>query len=80
MKKIIDEIKTFFKNNNWKYEYNKEDNIFISGLDMGNVLGNVRMFILLEENSYNVSRKFQGKISSNFKVLQINRKENFIAS
>ena len=44
MKKIIDEIKTFFKNNNWKYEYNKEDNIFISGLDMGNVLGNVRMF------------------------------------
>ena len=28
MKKIIDEIKTFFKNNNWKYEYNKEDNIF----------------------------------------------------
>ena len=54
MKKIIDEIKTFFKNNNWKYEYNKEDNIFISGLDMGNVLGNVRMFILLEENSYNV--------------------------
>ena len=51
MKKIIDEIKTFFKNNNWKYEYNKEDNIFISGLDMGNVLGNVRMFILLEENS-----------------------------
>ena len=54
MKKIIDEIKTFFKNNIWKNEYNKEDKIFISGLDMGNVLGNVRMFILLEENSYNV--------------------------
>ena len=30
-----------------------------------------------QENFYNVSRKFQGKISSCFKVLQINRKENF---
>ena len=43
MKKIIDEIKTFFKNNNWKYEYNKEDNIFISGLDKGNNFANVTM-------------------------------------
>jgi len=30
-----------------------------------------------QENFYNVSRKFQEKISSSFKVLQINRKENF---
>ena len=30
-----------------------------------------------QENFYNVSRKFQGKISSSFKVLRINRKENF---
>ena len=78
MKKIIDEIKTFFKNNNWKYEYNKEDNIFISGLDMGNVLGNVRMFILLEENSYNVYMDYRDgeiryKSFVNFKNIDVSQ-------
>ena len=37
MKKVIDTIKSFFENNDWKYNFNDEDKVFSSGIDMGNI-------------------------------------------
>ena len=36
--KAIDAIKSFFEKNKWKYDYNEKDNVFISGIDMGNII------------------------------------------
>ena len=54
MERTIEIIKTFFKNNNWKYSYDEEDKVFKLGVNMGNILGNVQLYIFLEESSYNV--------------------------
>ena len=35
MKKVIDTIKSFFENNDWKYNFNDEDKVFSAGIDMG---------------------------------------------
>lgn len=54
MEKVIDAIKSFFENNNWKYSFDDEDKAFRFGIDMGNILGKVSMIILLEDSFYNV--------------------------
>lgn len=54
MKKVIEAIESFFEKNEWKYQYNEEKKIFVSGINMNNVLGDMRMYISLEKNSYNV--------------------------
>lgn len=66
MKKVIDVIKTFFEKNDWKYKYNEEDKVFVSGIDMGNILGNVRMFIFVEENHYNVYMALNSKVEERY--------------
>lgn len=66
MKKVIDVIKTFFEKNDWKYKYNEEDKVFVSGIDMGNILGNVRMFIFVEENHYNVYMVLNSKVEERY--------------
>lgn len=54
MKKTIDEIKKFFDKNQWKYNFDEDDKVFVSGLNMGNVLGNVKILIPMYEDHYNV--------------------------
>ena len=66
MKKVIDVIKTFFEKNDWKYKYNEEDKVFVSGIDMGNILGNVRMFIFVEENHYKVYMVLNSKVEERY--------------
>jgi len=64
--KAIDAIKSFFEKNKWKYDYNEKDNVFISGIDMGNIIGNVRMLIVLREGSYNVYMVLNSKIEEQY--------------
>jgi hypothetical protein len=66
MKKTIETIKSYFEKNDWKYRFNEEDKVFISGFNMGNVLGNVRMFIFLEDNSYNVYMVLNSKVEEKY--------------
>ena len=66
MKKVIDTIKSFFENNDWKYNFNDEDKVFSSGIDMGNILGNVRMIIHLEDNFYNVYMVMNSKVEEKY--------------
>lgn len=66
MKKVIDTIKSFFENNDWKYNFNDEDKVFSSGIDMGNILGNVKMIILLEDNFYNVYMVMNSKVEEKY--------------
>lgn len=54
MKNVINLIKKLFKEIDWKYDFYEEDNVFATGIDMGNVLGNIKVFIFLEEDGYNV--------------------------
>lgn len=53
MNKVIKMFKDFFKKNDWKYEL-KDESVFITAINMGNVLGIVRMIIKLRETSYSV--------------------------
>lgn len=64
--KAIDAIKAFFNNNEWKYNYNEKDNVFISGIDMGNIIGSVRMLIILSDKSYNVYMILNSKIEEQY--------------
>lgn len=66
MKKVIDAIKTFFENNDWKYNYNENDNVLSTGADLGNVFGNVKMFIVIEEESYNVYTILNSKVEKKY--------------
>ncbi|MCB6991392.1 YbjN domain-containing protein [bacterium 210820-DFI.6.38] len=66
MKKVIDTIKSFFENNDWKYNFNDKDKVFSAGIDMGNILGNVRMVILLEDNFYNVYMVMNSKVEEKY--------------
>lgn len=54
MKKMIETIKNFFSENEWKYNFDENNNVFVSGINMGNVIGNIKMYILMEETSYTV--------------------------
>lgn len=66
MKKVIDTIKSFFEKNDWKYKFNDEDKVFISGIDMGNILGNMRMIIILGDDFYNVYMVMNSKVEEKY--------------
>ena len=68
MKKVIEAIKSFFEKNKWEYQYNEEEKIFVSGINMNNVLGNVRIYISLEKNSYNVYMILNSKVEEEYYV------------
>lgn len=54
MEKMIESIKKFFAENEWKYSFHKKDKVFVSGVNMGNVIGDVRMLVFMEETAYTV--------------------------
>lgn len=53
MEKAIKLLKDFF-NDGWKYEYIEKDRLFISGIDMNSVLGFLRIYLQVKEDSYTV--------------------------
>ena len=64
--KAINVIKKFFEDKTWKYEYIEDDNVFISNINMKNILGNVRIFISISENSYNVYTILNSKVEKKY--------------
>lgn len=54
MEKMIESIKKFFAENEWKYSFHEKDKVFVSGVNMGNVIGDIRMLVFMEETAYTV--------------------------
>lgn len=52
MERTIEIIKKFFEENELKYRYEESDKAFITGFDMGNVLGDTKVYIFLEREYY----------------------------
>ena len=66
MKNVIEKIKNFLKKSNWKYSFKEEDNIFILGIDMGNVVGDLEILILVDETYYNVYTILNSKVEEKY--------------
>ncbi len=54
MEKAIEVIKSYLTKNDWNYEFDEEKKRFSMGINMNNVLGNVKIYISVESSSYNV--------------------------
>lgn len=68
MKETIEIIKTFFEKNEWKYRYDEENTAFFSGVNMENVLGNVRLYILVDQDYYNVYVVLNSNVEEKYKL------------
>ncbi len=66
MKNVIEAIKLYFEKNEWKYKYDEEKKIFTSGIDMENVLGDVKIYVSLDKNSYNVYTVLNSKVEKEY--------------
>ena len=66
MKKVIETIKSLFEKNEWKYQFDEEDNVFRAGINMGNIVGSVKMYIFLEKNSYSVYMVLNSKAEEKY--------------
>lgn len=54
MEKTMELIEKFFNNLEWKYTYDSEKSIINTGINMGNALGNIDIYIKLRKSSYSV--------------------------
>lgn len=52
--RVIELIHGFFKEIDWKYDYDEEKTTFHSGISMGNVIGNLSIVIYVRERYYKV--------------------------
>ena len=66
MDNVVEIIKKFFEKSSWKYEYSEEDRIFSTKINMENALGSVGLFILLQEDFYNVYVVLNSKIERKY--------------
>lgn len=54
MEKTMELIEKFFNNLEWKYAYDSKKSIINTGINMGNALGNIDIYIKLRKSSYSV--------------------------
>lgn len=54
MRKIEESLREFFEHEHWSYDYYEEKGYFRSGVDLGNILGNVNLYIIVGETDYQV--------------------------
>ena len=47
---IVDEIKNYFDSNDWKYEFDDENNVFSGGISVDGPLSSVSFFIFVHED------------------------------
>ena len=66
MEKVIEAIKAYYEKNEWNYEYDEEGHFFSSGINMGNILGNVKMYIYVEQASYRVLLVLNSRVEEKY--------------
>ena len=54
MEQVINLIKSFFDTGKWQYCYREKDKVFLSGVNMNNVLGTLKIQILIDKDYYTV--------------------------
>ena len=54
MENTIQLFKQFFNENEWEYSYDEEKNVFVTGVNMNNALGNIHIIIRMRQTSYTV--------------------------
>lgn len=59
VKKLID---SFFEEIEWKYKYDEEKSSYAFGVDMGNVIGNLKFVLILREHHYKVYAILNSKV------------------
>lgn len=59
MKHAIELIKELFDSEEWKYDYDEDDKVFVTGINMNSVLGSLRIHIFMQETSYLVYASLQ---------------------
>lgn len=59
---VIKSISTFFDNLEWKYAYNEEECIFCSGVNMGNIIGNIKILIIIRDYHYKVIASLNSRV------------------
>lgn len=59
VKKLID---SFFEEIEWKYKYDEEKSSYFFGVDMGNVIGNLKFVLILREHHYKVYAILNSKV------------------
>ncbi len=59
MNQVIKLIKGFFEAEDWKYDYDEEENVFRSEINMNSVVGSLQIYIFMQEHSYLVYTKLQ---------------------
>lgn len=62
VKKLID---SFFEEIEWKYKFDEEKSNYAFGVDMGNVIGNLKFVLLLREHHYKVYAILNSKVEQN---------------
>ena len=66
MENAVKLIHEFFKKSMMKYDYIEEKKLFLSGIKMEGVIGNLRLFIPVSEDSYLVYATLNGTPESEF--------------
>ncbi len=62
MDKVVQEIKKVFDKEEWKYKYEEEENIFVSGVNMLSAIGNVDILISVDDDFYIVYTVINSKV------------------
>ncbi len=62
--KVIQLIKSVFDEASWKYKFDEERSVYISGINMDSIIGNVRIAIYVREKHYKVSVSLPNKVES----------------
>lgn len=68
MEKIIQLIKDFFNKESWQYDYFEDKNEFRSGIRMDDIIGNLRMRIRIQSDSYTVYLIFSNLIDNDHRA------------
>lgn len=68
-KSMKDAFDMYLSDNNWKYTFDEERNLFVTGLNYGGVVGNVRIFINVLDNDFFVFFIPNSKAEENSKAI-----------
>lgn len=66
MKNVIEKIKSFLEKNEWKYQFDEEDNLFVFGLNMENVLGTLKIYLPIKRDNYTVYIILNSKVEEKY--------------
>lgn len=68
-KEVIEQIKKFFEDGDWKYNYKEFDErrtMFTSGVNMNNAIGNLRLLVIVHQDYYIVEAHLNSAVEEKY--------------